>query len=617
MIVLLALYQDTSRPAGPAETGDPGERDLGPAPGWRAGGWTAGRRRSALPWPREVPMVPMEPTDTPWDAPRDRTDLLLDAVITVSRGLDLETVLHRIVETAVELVDARYGALGVLGADGRIARFLTVGLSADQIAAIGPYPTGHGVLGELIRDPVPLRLHDLSAHPASVGFPAHHPPMHSFVGMPLRVHGAPFGNLYLTDKHGGGDFTAEDERVLEALAAAASVAVENARLYDVARLRERWARANDRISRQVLAGSSPGDVLTLVGSEAREVADADVTAIAVPDPDSGRLVLQSACGLDAEAQVGAVLAAEGTFTAHTFRTGVPMVTDDATADERASLSLDVAGPLGPLAVWPLGEHGSARGVLAAARVRGREPFSSVVVEALGAFAGQAAVALELAEVRADAERVALLRDRERIARDLHDLAIQRLYATGLSLQRMARRADPEVAEQLSAAVDEVDETIALVRTTIYRLQSGDREGGAHARRVGLRSRVITEVDAAAASLGFAVRLRFEGAVDTLVPPDVAEHVVAVLREALSNVARHASASRADVRLGVADDVVLTVSDDGVGVPPGAPRSGLRNLARRADELGGSLVVEPVDPDAARAGTRLVWRVPLPADVLPA
>jgi signal transduction histidine kinase len=547
------------------------------------------------------------------DTPRGRTDLLLEAVVTVSRGLDLEAVLHHIVETAIELVDARYGALGVLGDDGRIARFLTVGLTDEQIAAIGPYPTGHGVLGELIRHPVPLRLHDLSAHPVSVGFPAHHPPMRTFAGMPLRVHGAPFGNLYLTDKRGGGDFTAEDERVLEALASAASVAIENARLYDIAQLRERWARANDRISRQVLAGSSPDEVLALIGSQAREVANADLTAVSLPDPDTGRLLLQTASGLGAEDRVGSVLSADGTFAALTFRTGVPMVTDDATKDERAEFALELPVELGPLAVWPLGEQGRVRGVLAAARVRGSQPFSSVVVEALSAFAAQAAVALELAEGRADAERLVLLRDRERIARDLHDLAIQRLYATGLSLQRVARTAPPEVAAQLTTAVEEVDETIALVRTTIYRLQPGERSGGADARRIGLRSRIITEVDAAAVPLGFAPRLRFAGAVDTLVPSDVAHHVVAVVREALSNVTRHASASRVEVRLAVADDLVLVVSDDGTGIPLTAARSGLRNLAQRADELGGSLAVEPVDPSADRAGTRLVWRVPMPDD----
>lgn len=546
------------------------------------------------------------------DTPRDRTELLLEAVVTVSRGLDLETVLHHIVETAVTLVDARYGALGVLGDDGRIARFLTVGLTDAQIHAIGPYPTGHGVLGELIRHPVPLRLHDLSEHPVSVGFPAHHPPMHTFVGMPLQMHGSPFGNLYLTDKRDGGDFTADDERVLEALASAASVAMENARLYDDAQLRERWARANDRISRHVLAGYSPDDVLSLIGSEAREVADADLTAVSLPDPETGRLVLRAASGLGAEDRVGAVLPADGTFATITFREGAPMVTHDASTDERAEFSLPLPVDLGPLAAWPLGESGSVRGVLVAARSRGRQAFSPLVVEALGAFAAQAAVALELAEGRADAERLVLLRDRERIARDLHDLAIQRLYATGLSLQRVARTAPPEVAEQVAAAVDEVDETIALVRTTIYRLQPGERAEGSAGRRVGLRSRVITEVDAAGASLGFRVRLRFEGAVDTLVPPEAADHVVAVVREALSNVARHASASRAEVRLSAGDDLVLTVTDDGAGISSDAPCSGLNNLRRRAEELGGVFRTEAASPDADRVGTRLVWYVPLPA-----
>jgi signal transduction histidine kinase len=238
-----------------------------------------------------------------------------------------------------------------------------------------------------------------------------------------------------------------------------------------------------------------------------------------------------------------------------------------------------------------------------------------VVEALGAFAAQGAVALELAEGRANAERVALLRDRERIARDLHDLAIQRLYASGLSLQRVARTAPADVAEQLTTTVDDLDETISLVRTTIYRLQPGDRPGGVDGRRVGLRSRVITEVDATVVSLGFAPRLRFEGAVDTLVTPEIADHVIAVLREALSNVARHASASRAGVLLAVGDDVVLTVADDGVGIRSVATHSGLRNLARRAHELGGSFEVGPAGTEAERTGTRLVWQVPLPKDTV--
>jgi signal transduction histidine kinase len=534
---------------------------------------------------------------------RERAELLLDALAHIGRGLDLETTLNRLSETAARLVGARYAALGVLGPDGRIARFLTVGLTPEQVRAIGPYPTGHGVLGELIRHPVPLRLHDITEHPASVGFPANHPPMRSFLGAPLRVHSAAFGNLYLTEKDDGGDFTEEDQRLLEALASAASVAIENAHLYEESRLRERRSRANDEISRRVLTGYSPAEVLTLVGEHALQVAAADLAVIAVPEPESGRLVVQAAAGPDAGRLVGTMLPPGGSFTTTVFASGVPMFSDDAVADERAQLSFDLRQELGPFAVLPLGEPGGTRGVLAVGRYRGGHMFAPVVVEALEGFAAQAAVALELAEHRADAERLAVLHDRERIARDLHDLAIQRLYATGLSLHAFGRALEGDAAQRVERAVDEIDETIALIRTTVHRLQPG----GTGARQVGLRSRIITEVDAAAGTLGFAPRLRFDGPVDTSVPPDVGDHVVAVLREALSNVARHAQARTVSVRLAVSDDVVLTVTDDGNGIPGDVPFSGLHNLAERAADLGGLLRVGP----GITNGTRLEWQVPLP------
>ncbi|WP_423464438.1 GAF domain-containing protein [Promicromonospora sp. MS192] len=533
---------------------------------------------------------------------REQAELLLDALATMGRGLDLETTLNEISATAARLVGARYAALGVLGPDGRIARFLTVGLTPDQVRDIGPYPTGHGILGELIRHPAPLRLHDLTQHPASVGFPPNHPPMRVFLGAPLRVHGAAFGNLYLTEKEGGGDFTEDDQRLLEALAAGASVAIENADLYDEARLRERAAQANDEISRQVLTGSTPGDVLNLVAKHARRVAGADLAVISVPEPESRRLVVQAASGPDTDRLVGTMLPPDGTFASVVIGSGRPMFSAAAAADERAQLSFDLRHELGPFAVLPLGEQGSTRGVLAVGRYLGGAPFSAVVVEALEGFAAQAAVALELAEHRVDVERLAVLRDRDRIARDLHDLAIQRLYATGLSLHTLSRGLGGEGAERVERAVDEIDETIAMIRTTIHRLQPG----GPGDRRVGLRSRVITEVDTAAGPLGFAPRLRFDGPVDSSVPPDVGDHVVAVVREGLSNVARHAHARTVSVRLTVTDTVALVVTDDGAGVPEGVAFSGLRNLARRATELGGSLSIGPGPAN----GTRLEWRVPL-------
>ncbi|WP_402468731.1 sensor histidine kinase [Isoptericola aurantiacus] len=534
----------------------------------------------------------------------DDVDVLLDAVLSVGRGLELEPTLQRLVQTAADLVDARYAALGILGDDGLIAQFLTVGLTEDEIRAIGPYPRGRGLLGELIEHPVPLRLPDLSADPRSVGFPDHHPPMRSFLGVPLRVHGSAFGNLYLTDKRGGGEFTARDQRLVEGLATAASVAVENARLYDEARLRERWAHGDDEISRRVLEGEAPAAVLDAVAREALQVATADVALLAtVADDAPDHLLVRSAHGPGTDGLVGTTVPFEGTFAAEAYTSGRPLVLRDGSALPRDTLSAHPSDIIGPLAALPLGGPGRTAGVLSVGRRRGTPPFPRVVVDALTAFAAQAAVALELAERRQDAERLAVVRDRDRIARDLHDLAIQRLYATGLSLEGVGRRLrDRDDADRVARAVTDLDETISLIRTTIRGLQPS--AGGM--RRVGLRSRLVAEVDAASHALGFTPALRTSGPVDTVVPPDVAANLVAVVREALSNVARHSGAGRTDVELSVDDGVVLTVVDDGCGIPSDATPSGLANLERRAAELGGSFGVERRLP-----GTELRWSVPLP------
>ncbi|ACZ29230.1 GAF sensor signal transduction histidine kinase [Xylanimonas cellulosilytica DSM 15894] len=536
---------------------------------------------------------------------RSGVDVLLEAVLAVGRGLELGTTLHRLVQAAADLTDARYAALGVLDADGRIGQFLTVGMAADEIRALDHHPTGQGILGELIRDPRPLRISDVRTDPRAAGFPARHPEMDTFLGVPLRVHDAPFGNLYLTSKRGGGDFTDADQRRVEALAAAASIAIENARLYDDARLRERWAVASDEISRRLLAGDSPDDVLDLIAQHAAQVAGADVAALSVPGEDG--LVVRAAFG-DRAAR-GTLIPPDGSFAAEVFDSGLPVVTVDAAADPRTTPAIGAAAAtIGPFAALPLGDPGHTRGVLSVGRERGKLAFTDVVIEALQGFAAQAAVALELAERRRDAARLAVVRDRHRIARDLHDLAIQRLFATGLGLQGVARRLeradDADDAARVWAAVDEVDETIGLIRTTIRGLQpSGDDP-----RRVGVRSRAIAEVEAAARALGFPPALRFEGPVDALVPPDTADHLVAVVRESLSNVARHAHATRTDVLLTAGDELTVTVSDDGVGIAAGTTLSGLANLRTRARELGGTLTIAA---GADGRGTRLRWQVPLP------
>ncbi|MCK9795423.1 GAF domain-containing protein [Isoptericola sp. 4D.3] len=547
-------------------------------------------------------------------------DVLLDAVVSVGRGLELETTLQQVVRAAATVVDARYAALGVLGDDERITRFITVGMSAAEVEAVGPRPTGRGILGEVMRHRRPMRLPDVTAHPKAAGFPEHHPAMRSFLGMPLQVHGEPFGNLYLTEKRDGGEFTEDDQRLLEAFASAASVAVENARLYEEARLRERWSRADDEIARRLLAGEDPDAVLDLVTAGATTVAAADTAVIAVPSDDGPAgdvptLTVRAAVGIRAEALRGRSLRTAGSFVAKAYAEERPIVTSDASRDDRAQLVLHPAGTIGPLAVFPLvGRGRRVLGVLAVGRVAGAERFRDVVVEALGAFANQAAVALELAERRADAARLAVVRDRDRIARDLHDLAVQRLYATGLSLQAVDRRladarpleldARQELGSRVGEAIDQIDETIDLIRTTIRDL----RDPGSDApRRVATRALLLAEVEAATHALGFAPTVRLEGPIDAQVPSTTTAHLVAVLRETLSNTARHARATRAHVRLRVADDLLLTVTDDGSGITPDAPRSGLANLARRATELGGSFEVRP----GPAGGTAVHWRVPLP------
>jgi signal transduction histidine kinase len=364
---------------------------------------------------------------------------LLQAVLSIGSGLDLNVVLQRIVAAAVELVDARYGALGVLDEQRtRLSDFLTVGLDDDQRARIGHLPEGHGILGLLIVDPQPIRLPDLREHPDSYGFPEHHPPMRSFLGVPIRVRGEVFGNLYLTDKTSAEVFTDVDEELVVALAAAAGVAIENARLH---------------------------------------------------------------------ARVG---------------------------------------------------------------------------------------------------EMAMLEDRERIAQDLHDTVIQRLFATGLLLQGASRLAErAELRERIDQAVDDLDLTVKHIRTAIFGLEH------TRARGEGVRRRVLALTAEAAGSLGFEPRVLFDGPVDAAVRDEQATDVLATIREALANVAKHAGARHVDVEVVSGADLTVRVVDDGRGVEASASPDanhghGLVNLRRRADKWGGRCTLEP----GPSGGSVLTWQVPL-------
>ncbi len=542
-------------------------------------------------------------------ATRDRMRGLLEAVVAIGSGLDLESTLRRIVQTAVGLVDATYGALGVIGDDRRLAEFIPVGLSQDEIGRIHHWPEGRGLLGLLIDDPRPLRLADIAAHPQSSGFPDGHPPMRSFLGVPVRLRDEVFGNLYLTGKRGGGEFTEDDEAVLVALGAAAGVAVENARLYDAARRQQRWIQASAEVTTRLLSGSDPGEVLAYVTRRARELSEADLAVLALPDDEGRRLTIAYAEGDGAEATRGLVLPAGESLSGRVLTTGEPLTSADFATDERAAKAARGAmSQIGHAELFPLGAPGNVRGVLTVGRRHGAAPFPPGQTDVVASFAAQAGVALVLAATRAEADRLSLYEDRERIAHDLHDLVIQRLYATGMSLEgTMAMITRPEVARRITNAVDAMDETIKEIRTTIFALQAPDIASGPD-----LRGDIVALVEEMAGMLGFAPSLRLGAGLGAQVGREVAEQALAALREALSNAARHASASRVDVTVDVDSDgmLVVQVSDDGIGIPAEGRRSGLRNLARRAEKLGGGLRLEPADPGAARPGTKLEWRVPL-------
>ena len=543
---------------------------------------------------------------------RDQMQGLLRAVMAIGEGLDLESTLGRIVQTAVGLVDASYGALGVIGEDRPLAEFIPVGLSDAEIIAIHHWPEGRGLLGLLIRDPRPLRLADIAAHPESSGFPAGHPPMGSFLGVPVRVRDEVFGNLYLTNKRSAAEFTEDDEAVLIALGAAAGIAIENARLYEAARRQQRLIQATADVTTRLLSGADPGEVLADVTRLVRELSGADLAVLAIPDEDTRVLTYTYADGAGADSIRGLVVPAGSSLSGQVLAGGEPAVTEDLAADARVTqVARGAMSQISHAIVFPLGVPGNVRGVLTVGRLHGAAAFPSAYAEVVSGFATQAGVALELAARRADAERLSLFEDRDRIARDLHDLVIQRLYATGMSLEgAMPMITRPELKTRISNAVDAMDDTIKDIRATIFALQARDHADA----QPDIRASIVDVVDEMTPMLSFAPSLRLGPGLREQVPGEIGEQVLAVLREALSNAARHAHASRVDVTVEVAEDGMLTVqvTDDGVGIPDGGRRSGLRNLADRAGKLDGELHLGPADEGADRPGTRLAWRIPVGA-----
>lgn len=532
----------------------------------------------------------------------NRVDGLVEAMLAVTSGLDLDVTLRTIVHTAIELMDARYGALGVRGrdADGHdLVEFVYEGIDEDTRAMIGRLPQGRGVLGLLIDEPTPIRLDNITDHPASVGFPANHPPMRSFLGVPVRIRDEVFGNLYLTEKNSGGPFSEDDEVLAQALAAAAGIAIDNARLYEQARARQSWIEATRDIATELLSGSDPAHAFRRIAELARSLTGADAAFIAVPtgDPDeTTELVITEVAGPIA-VDIDALRA-------------IPMVDDivGRTLLERVPHrcdSLELASSIlrepGPALVVPLGATGAVAGVLIAVRTAEARPFTVEQLDMAASFAGQAALAWQLAMTQRRMRELDVLADRDRIARDLHDHVIQRLFAVGLSLQgTVARSQSDEVRQRLSSSIDDLQEVIQEIRTAIFDLH------GAHASSTRLRQRLQDAVDQFGSD-AMRIRVQFVGPL-SVVDAELAEHAEAVVREAVSNAVRHSGATELTVVIRVDDDLSITVTDDGRGMAADAmTESGLGNLRHRAEEMAGAFSVGA----GSRGGTVLRWSAPLP------
>ena len=532
----------------------------------------------------------------------NRLDGLVEAMLAVTSGLELDATLRTIVHTAIDLIDARYGALGVRGqdADGHdLVEFVYEGIDETTRERIGPLPQGRGVLGVLIDEPAPIRLDNITDHPASVGFPPNHPPMRTFLGVPVRIRDEVFGNLYLTEKKSGQPFSEDDEVLAQALAAAAGIAIDNARLYEQARARQSWIAATRDIATELLSGIDPAGAFRRIAGQARTLAGAHAAFVAVPADDENPtqatelVVTEVAGGGAVEIADLPALAVADTMVGRVLREHVPQRSDE----------FGVSGLLdapGPALIVPLGATGSVAGVLVVLRSAGARPFTADELEMTASFADQAALAWQLASTQHRMRELDVLADRDRIARDLHDHVIQRLFAIGLSLQgTVARARSDEVAQRLSSSVDDLQEVIQEIRTAIFDLHGGS------AGATRLRQRLQDAVDQFA-SAGLRTSVQFIGPL-SVVQAGLADHAEAVVREAVSNAVRHSGATELSVVVRVDDDLTITVTDNGHGVGAGVTESGLANLRRRAEDTAGTFGLAPAD----RGGTVVRWSAPLP------
>ncbi|PNG98598.1 GAF domain-containing sensor histidine kinase [Streptomyces malaysiensis] len=532
-----------------------------------------------------------------------RLPRLLEAMRALGTGPDAHTVLDRIVRTAAELVGARRAAIGVHHAEGDAA----AGQGLADVVTYGETEADREACAELL------------AEARRTGAPSAAGPQGSYLAVPLRVGEETFGTLCLAGKRDGGPFTESDRHLVEVLATEAGIAIGHTRVQGATRQRERWIEGAVAVTQALLSGGAGDSAVggmgggpSVVAGKVRELADAAVGIVLLPEDGGGGLKVAAVAADEPSGLLGTALPARSPAVPRLLA-GQPVLIEDPAADPL--LGTSAPGRYGPSLMVPMSSGDRVLGALATARERGGRPFTASERALAAQFAAQVAIALVLAEAQRDRERLVVLEERDRIARDLHDLVVQRLFAAAMLLESAERRSDaPEVRARIERAVEELGATIQEVRTAIYALQQAPPETPA-----GLRGRVLREVRAAAVPLGFQPSLTFVGPVDDQVGPMTGAHLVAALREALSNAFRHARAQRIEVVVDatarLADGrpaVRLTVADDGVGVPAGGRRSGLANLARRAEALGGSSAFGPGLGEGGR-GTAVTWEAPLPGE----
>lgn len=535
---------------------------------------------------------------------RDQMEQLLQLIVDVGSDLDLDAMPKRIVAAAMDLTGARYGALGVRGADGTLASFVHAGADAQAVARIGDPPTGKGLLGLLLDRTEALRLDDMKTHPAAVGLPDLHFPMRAFLGVPITIRGVVYGSLYLADDRPGRPFTESDERAVRALAWAAAVAIDNARLFDRVCTSARWMKASREISTTLLSGADPHQrSLELIAEHARRLTDAEQAIVLVPTDaelpaeDVDTLVVSAAVGMHAATVVSQQVPVEGSTSGEVFRSGTPLVTESFRHPIAAFTDVGQRSAI----VMPLRAHGMVLGVIALARNQSQPPFDTGYLDLVSDFANHTTMALTLAAARAHERQMTILADRERIAHDLHDHVIQRLFAVGMDLQgTLARARSPEVIERLTRTIDEMQSTIDDIRGAIFQLKTPAAHTG------DFRHRIHDVVAGLTDDRDITTTLRMSGPM-TLAGGALAEHAEAVVTEAVSNAVRHSGASRLLIEITAADDLAIDIIDNGCGIPAdNQRRSGLANMRRRAGKLGGTCEITL----APEGGTHVRWAAPL-------